>query len=55
MRMSSDEKYLFCGTKVGLIIIFKVKGYELEKEKNIFKHSDEINDISIIISLNMFK
>lgn len=55
MRMSSDEKYLFCGTKVGLIIIFKVKGYELEKEKNIFKHSDEINDISINISLNMFK
>ena len=55
MKMSSDEKYLFCGTKVGLIIIFKVKGYELEKEKNIFKHSDEINDISIIISLNLFK
>ena len=54
MKLSPDEKYLFCGTKVGLINVFKVQGYEIEKIKNIFKHSDEITDISINSCLYMF-
>ena len=54
MKMSSDEKYLFCGTKAGLITVYDVQGFKLEKNKNIFKHSDEITDISINSCLNMF-
>ena len=54
MQMSEDEKYLFCGTKLGYIICFTVKDYILEPKSSINVHSDEITSISINDTLNMF-
>ena len=54
IKMSSDEKYLFCGAKSGLISIYKVKGLNLKLKKYIFTHSDEIIDIYVNSNLNMF-
>ena len=54
MQMSEDEKYLFCGTKLGYIICFTVKDYILEPKSSINVHSDEITSISINNTLNMF-
>jgi len=54
MKMSSDEKYLFCGTYSGLIIVYKINNLNLISSKNIFIHSDEITDISTNTFLNMF-
>ena len=54
MKISSDEKYLFCGTNSGLIIIYKVAGPDIKLKKYIIHHSDEITDISVNSLLNMF-
>ena len=54
MKMTSDEKLLFCGTKYGNIIIFDVKGPNLKINKVLYDHSDCITSISINETLNMF-
>ena len=54
MKMTSDEKLLFCGTNLGNIIIFKVKGPNLKIKKILYSHSDTITSISINETLNMF-
>ena len=54
LKMTSDEKLLFCGTKEGNIIIFNVNGPILEKNKILYHHSDSITSISINENLNMF-
>ena len=54
MKLSSDEKYLFCGTNSGLIIIYKVSGPDIKLKKYIVHHSAEITDISVNCLLNMF-
>ena len=54
MKMTKDEKLLFCGTKNGNIIIFNVDGPNLEKNKILYNHSNEITSISINEKLNMF-
>ena len=54
MKMSDDEKLLFCGTKDGVIIVYKVNGKMLYFEDAIYSHNDEITSISINDNLNMF-
>ena len=54
MKMTKDEKLLFCGTKNGNIIIFNVNGPNLEKNKILYNHTNEITSISINENLNMF-
>ena len=54
MKMTKDEKLLFCGTKYGNIVIFNVKGVTLEKNKILYDHCDSITSISINENLNMF-
>ena len=54
MKMTKDEKLLFCGTKDGNIIIFNVNGPNLEKNKILYCHTKEITSISINENLNMF-
>ena len=54
LKMTSDEKLLFCGTKDGNIIIFNVNGPILEKNKILYHHSGQITSISINENLNMF-
>ena len=54
LKMTLDEKLLFCGTKEGNIIIFNVNGPILEKKTILYDHSDSITSISINENLNMF-
>ena len=54
MKMTKDENLLFCGTKNGNIIIFNVKGPNLEKNKILYNHNAAISSISINETLNMF-
>ena len=54
MKISSDEKYLFCGTNSGLIIIYKVSSPDIKLKKYVVHHSDEITDISVNSLLNLF-
>ena len=53
MKMSDDEKYLLCGTKLGYVKCFVVKDYILETKCNLNAHSDEITSIAINNTLNM--
>ena len=54
MKITKDEKLLFCGTSLGNIIIFDVQGTELKINKVLFTHSNIITSISINEDLNMF-
>jgi WD40 repeat protein len=54
MKMTSDEKFLFCGSKYGNIIIYGVDGPNLKVKKVLYDHSDAITSISINENLNMF-
>ena len=54
LKMTSDEKLLFCGSKDGNIIIFNVNGPILEKNKILYCHNGQITSISINENLNMF-
>ena len=54
LKMTSDEKLLFCGAKDGNIIIFNVNGPNLEKKKVLIHHTGSITSISINENLNMF-
>ena len=54
LKMTSDEKLLFCGTKDGNIIIFNVNGPILEKKKILYSHSGQITSLTINENLNMF-
>ena len=54
LKMTSNEKLLFCGTKYGNIIIFNVNGPILEKSKILYNHSGSITSISLNENLNMF-
>ena len=54
MKMTKDEKLLFCGTKNGNIIIFDVDGPRLDIKKLLYSHTDEIISIFINENLNMF-
>jgi WD40 repeat protein len=54
MKMTSDEKLLFCGTKYGNTIIFEVNGPNLKINKVLYDHSDYITSININETLNMF-
>ena len=54
MEMTSDEKYLFCGSQCGNIIIFEVNGPKLSLYKVLYDHSDSITSIAIDENLNMF-
>ena len=54
MKITSDEKYLFCGSKYGNIIIFEVDGPNLIIYKVLYDHSDTITSIAINENLNMF-
>jgi WD40 repeat protein len=54
MKMTKDEKLLFCGTNFGNIIIFDVKGTDLKINKVLFTHNNTITSISINENLNMF-
>ena len=54
MKMTKDEKLLFCGTNYGNIIIFDVRGTDLKINKVLYTHSNTITSISINENLNMF-
>ena len=54
MKMTTDEEFLFCGTKYGNIIIYAVNGPNLRIKKILYDHSDIITSISINETLNMF-
>ena len=58
LKISTDTKYLFCGTYCGLITIYEFKLtmniLNIQFKKNIFIHTDEITDISSNSFLNMF-
>ena len=54
MEMTKDEKFLICGTKSGIIIIFSVNGKFFQLIKKLYWHNDEITSISINDNLNMF-
>ena len=54
MKMTTDEKLLFCGTKYGNIIIYTVNGSNLRIKAVLYDHSDIITSISINENLNMF-
>ena len=54
LKMTSNEKLLFCGTKDGSIIIFNVNGPILEKNKILYSHSGQITSLAINENLNMF-
>ena len=54
MKMTKDEKLLFCGTNYGNIIIFDVRGTDLKINKVLYTHSSTITSISINENLNMF-
>ena len=54
MEMSDDEKFLLCGTMVGLLYIYRVDGNNITFANNNFLHSDEITSININTNLNMF-
>ena len=54
MKMTKDEKLLFCGTNYGNIIIFDVMGTDLKINKVLYTHSSTITSISINENLNMF-
>ena len=54
MKMTADEKLLFCGTKYGNIIIYTVNGSNLRIKAVLYDHSDIITSISINENLNMF-
>ena len=54
MEMSDDEKYLICGTFVGLLYIYRIDGNNITLADNNFLHSDEIMSININTNLNMF-
>ena len=54
LKMYQDEKYLFCGNKLGMLIVYAVKGPNLVKKIIKVTHTDEITDISFNYNLNMF-
>ena len=54
MKITSDEKNIFCGTSYGNIIILEVKGSNLKINKVLYDHNDLITSISINETLNMF-
>ena len=54
MKMTLDEKLLFCGSEYGNIIIFEVLGPHLNIYKVLYDHSDAITSIAIDENLNMF-
>ena len=53
MKITSDEKNIFCGTSYGNIIILEVKGSNLKINKVLYDHNDLITSISINETLNM--
>ena len=55
MKMTKDERLLFCGTSYGNIIIFNVDGVNLIKNMILYNHSNSITSISISENLNMFE
>ena len=54
MKMTKDERLLFCGTSYGNIIIFNVDGANLIQNMILYNHSNSITSISINENLNMF-
>ena len=54
MKMTKDEKFLFCGTNYGNIIIFDVVGTDLKINKVLYTHCNTITSISINENLNIF-
>jgi WD40 repeat protein len=54
MAMSKDEKFLICGTKLGVIIVYQVYDKEIVIKKKLFLYNDEITSLSINDNLNMF-
>ena len=55
MKMTKDERLLFCGTLYGNILIFNVDGANLIKNMILYNHNNSITSISINENLNMFE
>ena len=53
MKMTKNEKYLLCGTKDGILIIYKVEK-NVEYKKSYYLFDDEITSIAINENLYMF-
>ena len=54
MEMSTNEKYLLCGTKKGFVIIYSINNNNFKIIDKLFYHNEEITSISINDNLNMF-
>ena len=54
MSMTKNEQFLICGTKLGVVLVFRVYDKIIQIKKRLFLHSDEITSISINDNLNMF-
>ena len=54
MEMSENEKVLFCGTKDGIVISYKLNAKNIEYKKSLHLFDDEITSISLNENLNMF-
>ena len=54
MEIDKAEKYLYCGTKNGTLLIYKLNENNIEHKKSLYLFDDEILSISINETLNMF-
>ena len=54
MEIPKSEKLLFCGTKDGILIYYKLNEKTLEYKRSLYLFEDEITSISINETLNMF-
>ena len=54
MEFAKSEKLLFCGTRDGTLILYKLSEKNIEYKKSLYLFNDEILSISINDKLNMF-
>ena len=54
MEIEKKEKLLFCGTKDGILITYKINDKTIEYKNSLYLFDDELISISINDTLNMF-
>jgi len=51
--MDKEEKYLYAGSKIGAMYVYKINDFTLHLESVLFDHSQEITYISVSNVLNV--
>jgi WD40 repeat protein len=54
LTMDKEELWVFAGSLIGVLFIFKVNDYLWKLENTFYDHTDEITFISVSNSLNVF-